>query len=246
MPLSMMSRGDWVMNTTAPFRLRIVRSCFSMIPAEGRIDQRPPALVAWDQERRAVKQQRYPMIEIGQRRASGACVLQQRRRVEAVQIPEPDGVDRRVDDPAELVAVTPLVEPKARPFRFVVKESAQFTKPTVLGRQLHDRGQTDRKAAAFFLGHVAANAAADQVGSETRCCAVWPRAPSTAQSAAPLLRVPHSLRPGDGSTGPSRACGRVPRYGHAPLSSRSGTPPRWFCPSGRGNDRPTLPEKRRR
>ncbi len=31
MPLSMMSRGDWVMNTTAPFRLRIVRSCFSMM-----------------------------------------------------------------------------------------------------------------------------------------------------------------------------------------------------------------------
>ena len=44
MPLSTMSRGDWVMNTTAPLRLRIVRSCFSMMPRKvGSISARQPS-----------------------------------------------------------------------------------------------------------------------------------------------------------------------------------------------------------
>ena len=109
MPLSMMSRGDWVTNTTAPFRLRIVRSCCSMMPRRsGRSAPASPRRTG--SKRRAVEQQRDPVIEIGQRRAAGARVLEEGRRVEPVQIAEPDGVDRRVDDPAELAAPAPLVE----------------------------------------------------------------------------------------------------------------------------------------
>ena len=71
---------------------------------------------------------------------------------------EPDGVDRGVDDPAELIPVAPLFETRPRPFRFVVEKSAQFDEATVPGRQFHGRRKPEGETAAFFFGHLAGTA----------------------------------------------------------------------------------------
>src|SRR5271166_1118323 len=109
MPLSTISRGDWVMNTTAPLRLRMVRSCFSMMLRKvGSISARHPSSQGISNG--VPSSNRNRVIEICEGGPARPFVVEQRRRVEPVQTREPDGVDRSVDDPAELVVVAPLFE----------------------------------------------------------------------------------------------------------------------------------------
>ena len=54
----------------------------------------------------------------------------------------------------------------ARPFWCVVEEGAEFTQLPIRRRQFHDDREAERQPPAFLLGHLAANAAADQIGQE--------------------------------------------------------------------------------
>ena len=102
---------------------------------EGRVQQRPPALIGRDQQRRAVQLPLDAVEQIEQRGTPGAGVVQQCRRVEAVQaLVDADRIARRVDDPAEFVAPAPLVQARTGAVRVDAQEGPHLVEPPVRRR----------------------------------------------------------------------------------------------------------------